>query len=180
MAESRTSKGICKNPTASDSSPTPRRIPPCESDALSERIKEVIGDKKLVWFASECDVGESTLRNILQGAMPRTDILVAIAEAGGVTVDWLATGRGPKTRVEWRQATAPGAAVAPNGQAQPPQADADLLDEAELLEAYRTASPAARNALAKVVFAIRDQTMSAWFRAGLAISDVANLFDKKR
>jgi transcriptional regulator with XRE-family HTH domain len=70
-----------------------------ESDAFVARMKEVIGERKLTWFASECGVGESTLRNILSGAWPRTDILAAIARAGGVTLDWLATGREPKTRV---------------------------------------------------------------------------------
>ena len=34
--------------------------------------------------------------------MPGLEKLVAIAEAGNVTVDWLATGRPPKTRSELR------------------------------------------------------------------------------
>ena len=180
MSETRATTMLYEKVTASHLDSQARHIQDDECDALKKRIIETVGDSKVSWFARECGFGESLLRKYLAGSQPNTLNLVAIARVGGVTVDWLATGRGPKTRAEWRQATAPGSAVAPNGQAQPPQADADLLDEAELLEAYRTASPAARNALAKVVFAIRDQTMSAWFRAGLAISDVANLFDKKR
>lgn len=90
------------NPTASDSGSSSRRILVAESDAIAMRLKELVGDKKLVWFAKECEVGESTLRNIIGGAMPRADILVAIANAGGVTVDWLATGRPPKTLAELR------------------------------------------------------------------------------
>jgi len=96
--------GLPGNPTASDSSSQPRRIQDYESDALTSRIRAVIGDKKVTWFATECGVGESTLRNILNGALPRTDILVSIARAGGVTVDWLATGQGPKTRADLRAA----------------------------------------------------------------------------
>ena len=102
MAETGLDKGFSKNPTTSDSTKDVRRIHGLESDAFVARVKEIIGDRKLTWFASECGVGESTLRNILAGAWPRTDILCAIAETGGVTLDWLAIGRLPKTRAELR------------------------------------------------------------------------------
>lgn len=106
MAETRLYRGFARNPTASDSTKDTRRIHGLESDAFVARVKEVIGDRKMTWFASECGVGESTLRNILAGAWPRTDILCAIAETGGVTLDWLATGRSPKTRAELKAALA--------------------------------------------------------------------------
>lgn len=106
MAETRLDKGFAKNPTASDSAKETRRIHGLESDAFVARVKEIIGDRKMTWFASECGVGESTLRNILAGAWPRTDILCSIADAGGVTLDWLATGRPPKTRAELKTALA--------------------------------------------------------------------------
>lgn len=102
MTETRIDKGLARNPTTSDSEKEARRIQGLESDAFVTRVKEIIGDRKLTWFASECGVGESTLRNILAGAWPRTDILCAIADAGGVSIDWLATGRLPKTRAELR------------------------------------------------------------------------------
>ncbi len=86
------------NPTASDSTSDSRRIQSPESDALTARFIDVLGDEPVASFARRASVKESTLRNILNGAFPRTDNLVAIANAGGVTVDWLATGRGPKTR----------------------------------------------------------------------------------
>lgn len=107
MDRSRVIAGSGENPTPSDSSAQPRRIQPYESDALTQRIKDLIGGRRVVWFAAECGIGESTLRNILQGALPRTDILVAMANAAGVTVDWLATGRPPKTRAELRAAAQP-------------------------------------------------------------------------
>lgn len=107
MAETRLDKGFAKNPTASDSAKETRRIHGLESDAFVARVKEIIGDRKMTWFASECGVGESTLRNILAGAWPRTDILCSIADAGGVTLDWLATGRPPKTRAELKVASGP-------------------------------------------------------------------------
>lgn len=40
---------------------------------------------------------------MLDGAWPRTDNLVSLSDAGGVLVDWLATGRGPKTRAALRE-----------------------------------------------------------------------------
>lgn len=103
MAETRIKTGFKENPTASDSSASSRRIQSFESDAFVFRLREIIGDRKTVWFANECGIGESTLRNILDGATPRADILVAIADAGGVTIDWLSTGRLPKTRHELRR-----------------------------------------------------------------------------
>ncbi len=55
------------------------------------------------------------MRNILDGALPRADILVAIADAGGVTVDWMATGRLPKTRAELRDLVGKASAKPPAG-----------------------------------------------------------------
>jgi hypothetical protein len=52
--------------------------------------------------------------------------------------------------------------------------------EVELLTTYRNASEAGKSALNKVASAIRTQTMSAWFSAGMAVSEAANIFDKKK
>lgn len=38
---------------------------------------------------------DSTLRRYLAGSMPGVDKLLVLAEAAGVTLDWLAAGRGP-------------------------------------------------------------------------------------
>jgi transcriptional regulator with XRE-family HTH domain len=48
-------------------------------------------------FAQRAGVKPSTLQAVLQGTRPIVDTLVAIARAGGVSVDWLATGEGPKS-----------------------------------------------------------------------------------
>ena len=74
-----------------------------DSGSCLLRLKEVIGEKPVASFARDCGVGESTLRNILAGAWPRTDILVSIADCGGVSVDWLAVGRLPKHVSELRE-----------------------------------------------------------------------------
>lgn len=126
MTETRIDKGFARNPTASGSEKEERRILVLESDAFVARVKEIIGDRKLTWFASECGVGESTLRNILAGAWPRTDILCAIADAGGVSIDWLATGRLPKVRE--RRAAAPTQAQSQNGEPPPFDGRRDMLE----------------------------------------------------
>ncbi len=55
-----------------------------------------MGDEPLLTFARRCGVGETTLRKYLEGAEPSTRRLVAIADAAGVNIAWLAAGRGPK------------------------------------------------------------------------------------
>lgn len=105
MAETRVDAGLSRKSDASDSSSGLRPILGSESDAFSARLKEVIGDRKVVWFAKECGLPESNIRSYLGGKFPSIDKAAAIASAGGVTVDWLATGRLPKTRAELRAAT---------------------------------------------------------------------------
>lgn len=68
--------------------------------SLSERIRLAIGDEPVAAFARRCGFGESLLRKYLQGSEPSATNLAKIADAAGVTVDWLATGRGPRTRAE--------------------------------------------------------------------------------
>lgn len=76
-----------------------RHIPNKANDAISTRLVEVVGDEPLTSFARRCGVIEGTLRNIIKsGAWPRTDNLIAIADAANVSIEWLATGRGPKMR----------------------------------------------------------------------------------
>lgn len=67
---------------------------------LIDRIRAAIGDEPVAAFARRCGFGESLLRKYLQGSEPSASNLAKIADAAGVTVDWLATGRGPRTRAE--------------------------------------------------------------------------------
>lgn len=70
------------------------------------RLDEIIRDESVSSFARRCKIGESVIRGYLTlGKRPRVDHLVSLAEAGGVTVDWLATGRPPKTRAELQRLT---------------------------------------------------------------------------
>lgn len=67
---------------------------------MSARIRAAIGEEPVAAFARRCGFGESLLRKYLQGSEPSATNLAKIADAAGVTVDWLATGRGPRTRAE--------------------------------------------------------------------------------
>lgn len=81
-------------------------IPGRESE-LKDRLLECIGEESKNSFARRADLPESLLRKYLGGAMPSTDRLVRMASAGGVTIEWLATGRGPRTPGRREAAAAP-------------------------------------------------------------------------
>lgn len=71
-------------------------IPKDESE-LSSRLLAAMGTEvSQTEFARRCGISESLLRKYLAGAEPSTKRLVAIADAAGVNVLWLAAGRGPK------------------------------------------------------------------------------------
>ncbi|MES9873114.1 MAG: helix-turn-helix domain-containing protein [Candidatus Sedimenticola sp. 6PFRAG7] len=68
------------------------------SDAFSERIKELIGDfNSAANLARACGFSEAVVRKWRDGkSEPSREKLVAIALNTGVTLEWLATGYGPK------------------------------------------------------------------------------------
>lgn len=75
---------------------------------VATRLLEIIGTDSLLSFSRRCGVNEGTLRNIIKsGANPRSDHLVAVADAANVSIEWLATGRGPKWRKDLRAAGEP-------------------------------------------------------------------------
>lgn len=58
------------------------------------RLREAIGNLSVNAFALKCGLAESLLRKYLSGeSLPGLEKLVAIADAAGVTVEWLATGQ---------------------------------------------------------------------------------------
>lgn len=61
------------------------------------RIAMLVGEGSVRSFAHKAGLSPGTMHNILNGGFPRLDNLVAIANAGGVTLEWLATGRGSMT-----------------------------------------------------------------------------------
>jgi phage repressor protein C with HTH and peptisase S24 domain len=71
-----------------------------EDETLSDRIRRLINKDTPTAFARRAGLKEATLRSILKGTRPSIDIAISIAEAAGVSVDWLATGQGPMRKNE--------------------------------------------------------------------------------
>lgn len=67
-----------------------------EEMKLAERIREAVGGESVLSFSRKCGISETAFRKYLGGAEPSTLRLVAIADAAGVNIAWLAAGRGPK------------------------------------------------------------------------------------
>lgn len=61
------------------------------------RLKELIAFQSVRSFARSCQLSETALRKYLSGeSTPNLERLIAIANQSGVTVEWLATGKGEK------------------------------------------------------------------------------------
>lgn len=65
---------------------------------LANRLREAVAGDSQAGFARRSEISESLLRQYLAGTMPSADRLVRMADAANVSIEWLATGRGPKTR----------------------------------------------------------------------------------
>jgi len=71
-----------------------------ESD-FPARLKECIGDESVASFARRCGFSEGLIRAYLKAQKrPGMERIVRIAEVAGVTLDWLATGLGPRRRAD--------------------------------------------------------------------------------
>lgn len=65
---------------------------------LAARVRVAIEGESARSFALRAGLKPSTLRSILSGRRPIVHNLVSIADAAGVSVEWLATGRGEMRR----------------------------------------------------------------------------------
>lgn len=66
-----------------------------ESGNVSTRIKTLMGNLSESAFAQKCKIPLSTMRKYLSGSTPGLDKASQIAEANGVSLEWLATGKQP-------------------------------------------------------------------------------------
>lgn len=66
-----------------------------ESGNVSTRIKTLMGNLSESAFAQKCKIPLSTMRKYLSGSTPGLDKAAQIAEANGVPLEWLATGKQP-------------------------------------------------------------------------------------
>jgi len=89
--------GLGANRNSSDSKDAPVPILDDESELLRQRIKLVVGDRPVRAFARAAKVGESSLRDYLEGRRsPKRNALEKIAFEGRVSTEWLITGVEPK------------------------------------------------------------------------------------
>lgn len=61
------------------------------------RLQDIMGDIPILTFAKKCGVPQNSIRQYLSGSVPGIDKAVAIADANGVSLEWLITGKGLKT-----------------------------------------------------------------------------------
>lgn len=137
-------------------------------ETLADRLHVIIGSESVASFARRSGVGESLLRKYLNGALPNSNNLVLLADAAGCHVDWLASGRPPIMRAD--QA-----------------ANSELLDEKSvaegeflLLKRYRAADDDQKAAVQALLDAIANPGGGTWYRAGQAITSIANIFSRKK
>ena len=65
---------------------------------FKDRLQIAIGDYSVNAFAKKSGITEGSLRTYLTGtSLPGLDKLISISEAAEVNIEWLATGKGPKT-----------------------------------------------------------------------------------
>lgn len=133
-------------------------------ETLADRLQRIIGSESVASFARRSGVGESLLRKYLNGALPNSNNLVLMADAAGCYVDWLACGRPPIMRVDSVVGTE----------------YSGTEDEFLLLKRYRAADDDEKAAVRVLLEAIANPGGGAWFRAGQAITSVANIFPRKK
>lgn len=65
-------------------------------DSFAARLRKCIADEPVAAFARRCGISEGLIRSYLKAEkQPGMERLVRIADAAGVSIEWLATGRGP-------------------------------------------------------------------------------------
>lgn len=74
------------------------KVPAVNSDAFTQRLRKIIGTESVRKFARRAGLNPGTLQSILTRGTATLENLVAIAQAGGVSVGWLATGAEPANR----------------------------------------------------------------------------------
>ncbi|MFZ5510870.1 helix-turn-helix domain-containing protein [Thermomonas sp.] len=71
-----------------------------QESELKDRIRAIIGSDSIAAFARRCGFDETLVRKYLKGSQPSARNLAIMAHVAGVTIDWLATGQGVRTRSE--------------------------------------------------------------------------------
>lgn len=67
-----------------------------QEDSFAGRLRELIGSQSVRAVARDLEMGQTTIQKYLSGAMPGLEAFIVIAQHFEVSMDWLATGLGPK------------------------------------------------------------------------------------
>jgi hypothetical protein len=116
--------------TVSDQGNDRPSLPAVESGALVARLEALIRPGSVAAFAKRCGLAESVVRTYIHdGRMPSLDKALAIAAAGGVTLDWLATGHGRRVATQGVPACTAGSGSGGNAEgSQSPAIDVVVLE----------------------------------------------------
>lgn len=72
-----------------------------ENTGFLSRLTNLIGDKKPFHWAAEVGISKGAFDRIWnKGSVPSSELLVRIHNATGVSIDWLLTGKGPRSGLE--------------------------------------------------------------------------------
>lgn len=78
------------------------RVEP-DDQTLPGRVAIAMKGQSVNSFAEKCGISEGAIRQYLAGSTPGVDKIVAMARVAGVSVEWLATGKGAMHAREVRQ-----------------------------------------------------------------------------
>lgn len=81
------------------------RVESLNLDGFWERLRLILKDESEGSFANRANISKSGFHRVLNGGLPALDMLIAIANAGDVGVEWLATGTTPEATA-WDGASA--------------------------------------------------------------------------
>ncbi|MDO6461987.1 helix-turn-helix transcriptional regulator [Granulosicoccaceae sp. 1_MG-2023] len=72
-----------------------------DSSGFAERLREAMRGRSIREFASTAGMSAGTLHNYLNNeSLPTLDKLIALSNTANVSLNWLATGRGPVERID--------------------------------------------------------------------------------
>ena len=71
-------------------------FPDEDKKSFADRLKEVMGNESAHSFAKRAGVSYTAFRGYLDGGEPGFFKAIALAEAGNVSLEWLATGQEPR------------------------------------------------------------------------------------
>ena len=135
-----------------------------ELEQFPSRLEEAINGRSVRTFARTSGVSETGLRKYLDGkSTPNLERLISIAKASAVTVQWLATGTGPK---------------------HPGDADPDAFSEETPMERYKRSEAAFKAVLEAVGWdapvLIREAVRTSMYAHGLTVDGAIYILDMCR